>query len=44
MNEVLIYERRDGTAWLTLNRPEARNALNAPLREALWAAFAALRR
>jgi len=38
MNEV-IYELRDGTAWLTLNRPEARNALNAPLREALWAAY-----
>ena len=29
MNEV-TYECRDGTAWLTLNRPEARNALNAP--------------
>ena len=38
MNEV-IYELRDGTAWLTLNRPEARNALNAPLREALWSAY-----
>ena len=33
MDEV-IYERRDATAWLTLNRPQARNALNAPLREA----------
>jgi len=39
-DEILIYERREGVAWLTMNRPEARNALNRPLREALWAAFA----
>ncbi len=37
---ILIYERRDGVAWLTLNRPQARNALDRPLREALRAAFA----
>jgi enoyl-CoA hydratase/carnithine racemase len=37
---ILIYEHRDAVAWLTLNRPEARNALNQPLREALRAAFA----
>jgi len=34
-DEVLIYELRDGVAWLTLNRPQARNALNRALREAL---------
>jgi enoyl-CoA hydratase/carnithine racemase len=38
-DELVIYERRDAVAWLTLNRPEARNALNAPLRGALWEAL-----
>jgi enoyl-CoA hydratase/carnithine racemase len=38
MTEV-IYELRDGTAWITMNRPQARNALNAALREGLWAAY-----
>jgi enoyl-CoA hydratase/carnithine racemase len=38
-DEVLIYELRDGVAWLTLNRPAARNALNHALREALRTAF-----
>jgi enoyl-CoA hydratase/carnithine racemase len=38
MTEVL-YELRDGTAWITMNRPDARNALNTALREALWAAY-----
>jgi len=31
----LLYEVRDGVGWLTLNRPEALNAFNAPLRCAL---------
>ena len=33
MNEI-IYDVRDGVAWLTINRPEARNALNKAAREA----------
>ena len=37
--EVLVYETADGLAWLTMNRPQARNALNRELREALWAGF-----
>jgi enoyl-CoA hydratase/carnithine racemase len=32
---VLLTERADGVAWLTLNRPAKRNALNTALRRAL---------
>jgi enoyl-CoA hydratase/carnithine racemase len=35
----MLYELRDRVAWLTLNRPQARNALNKPLRDGLRAAF-----
>ncbi len=35
----VLYQVRDGVATLTLNRPEARNALNAELVEALGAAL-----
>jgi enoyl-CoA hydratase/carnithine racemase len=38
-DDVLLYEVREQVAWLTLNRPDARNALNHALREALRAAF-----
>jgi enoyl-CoA hydratase/carnithine racemase len=38
-DDVLIYEVRDGIAWLTMNRPQARNALNHDLREALRDGF-----
>ena len=30
--DILIHERRDGVAWLTMNRPEARNAAGEPAR------------
>ncbi len=33
--DVLLYELQDGTAWITLNRPEKRNALSEPLQEEL---------
>ena len=30
-NEATLYEIRNGAAWITLNRPENRNALSAIL-------------
>jgi enoyl-CoA hydratase len=44
MSEVLRVERSEGIATLTLSRPEARNALNRALRDAIREAFAALER
>ncbi|MBJ7599186.1 MAG: hypothetical protein DLM67_06095 [Candidatus Nephthysia bennettiae] len=35
VGSVLGYEVRNGVAWLRLNRPESRNAINEPLRQAL---------
>jgi enoyl-CoA hydratase len=40
---VLRVEKSEGIATLTLDRPEARNALNRALRDAIREAFAALR-
>ena len=40
MDELVIYELADdGVAWLTINRPEARNALSKGVRDGLWAGF-----
>jgi enoyl-CoA hydratase len=36
---VLLTERREDVLVLTINRPEVRNALNAEVRDALWAAL-----
>jgi enoyl-CoA hydratase/carnithine racemase len=36
---VVIYERADRVAWLTINRPEARNALSKAVRDGLWEGF-----
>ena len=37
--EVVHYERNGRVAWLTIDRPEARNALSAAAREGLFAGF-----
>jgi enoyl-CoA hydratase/carnithine racemase len=34
---VISYEVRNGVAWLTIDRPEARNALSKEVRDGLWA-------
>ncbi len=40
-NEALLLRQdQDGVAWMTLNRPDARNALSVPLMTALEAALA----
>jgi enoyl-CoA hydratase/carnithine racemase len=39
MDDEVIYEQRDEVAWVTINRPDARNALNRAVREGLRDAF-----
>src|SRR3984957_17680406 len=34
--EAVRYVVSDGVAWLTIDRPEARNALNKAVRDGLW--------
>jgi enoyl-CoA hydratase len=40
VSDVVLYEVNDHVALVTLNRPEARNALNGAVREGLWRCFA----
>lgn len=37
LTEPVTYEVRDRVAWLTINRPERRNALSREVRDGLWA-------
>lgn len=34
--ETVIFEKRDGIAWVTLNRPAVLNAINLAMRDDLW--------
>jgi enoyl-CoA hydratase/carnithine racemase len=37
MTDKVLYEARDGVAWITLNRPGVHNAVDLEMRDALWA-------
>src|ERR1700716_206395 len=39
MGEAVRYACEDGCAWLTIDRPESRNALSVEVRQGLWAGF-----
>ncbi|MBV1798474.1 enoyl-CoA hydratase-related protein [Siccirubricoccus sp. G192] len=39
MNEAVLYERRGQVAIITINRPEARNAIDRAVREGMFAAL-----
>jgi enoyl-CoA hydratase/carnithine racemase len=41
--EVIIYEKQDGIAHITLNRPQARNAYNIKMRDELYEVLGAIR-
>jgi enoyl-CoA hydratase/carnithine racemase len=39
----LLFEKSDGIAWLTINRPDVLNAMNMAVRDELWSAMLAVR-
>ena len=36
MFDTLLYDKQDGIAWITLNRPDVLNAINMRMRDELW--------
>jgi len=42
-DDLVVYEKEGRIAWLTLNRPEALNAINLDLRDLLWVLLEAVR-
>ena len=42
--ETILYEEKDGVAWITLNRPDVHNAFNAQMQRELRETFTGLRR
>ena len=41
--EVIIYEKKDGTGYITLNRPQALNAYNLKMRDELYEVLGAMK-
>jgi enoyl-CoA hydratase/carnithine racemase len=39
MGDAVGYRAEDGVAWLVIDRPEARNAINRAVADGLWAGF-----
>ncbi|MFB3052664.1 MAG: enoyl-CoA hydratase/isomerase family protein [Dehalococcoidia bacterium] len=43
MFDTLLYDKQDGIAWVTLNRPDLLNAINMRMRDELWDVVQAVR-
>ncbi len=43
MFDTLLYDKQDGIAWITLNRPQVLNAINMRMRDELWDVVQAVR-